>query len=119
VSLITPPFPFRLSLWPLRHVIAQCEAFFSAQLPSFPFLHQRSFEPDNIELDTKLKPFIPDYIPAVGDIDPFIKVPRPDGKPTGLGLEVLDEPAADQSGVCVGVCFTFIGFFRKSVALSL
>lgn len=55
------------------------------------------FEPDNIELDTKLKPFIPDYIPAVGDIDPFIKVPRPDGKPTGLGLEVLDEPAADQS----------------------
>ena len=27
-----------------------------------------------IILDYKLKPFIPDYIPAVGDIDAFLKV---------------------------------------------
>lgn len=48
----------------------------------------------NVELETKLKPFIPDYIPAVGDIDAFVKVPRPDEKKDGLGLKVLDEPAA-------------------------
>ena len=30
--------------------------------------------PQKIELDYKLKPFIPDFIPAVGDIDAFIKV---------------------------------------------
>eukprot|EP00050_Salpingoeca_kvevrii_P012876 m.25381 g.25381 ORF g.25381 m.25381 type:complete len:353 (-) comp4425_c0_seq1:92-1150(-) len=49
------------------------------------------------ELDTTLKPFIPDYIPAVGDIDAFIKIPRPDRKETGLGLELVDEPCAAQS----------------------
>jgi intraflagellar transport protein 46 len=47
--------------------------------------------------NTKVKPFIPDYIPAIGDIDEFIKVPRPDGKPDDLGLKVLDEPSAKQS----------------------
>ncbi|KAK3268283.1 hypothetical protein CYMTET_23204 [Cymbomonas tetramitiformis] len=55
------------------------------------------YKPHNHQLDTKLKPFIPDYIPAVGDIDEFIKVARPDGKPDDLGLKVLDEPAAKQS----------------------
>ena len=30
-----------------------------------------------IILDYKLKPFIPDYIPAVGDIDAFLKVEAP------------------------------------------
>jgi len=48
-------------------------------------------------LDTKLKPFIPEYIPAVGDLDPFLKIPRPDGQPDYLGLKVLDEPATKQS----------------------
>ena len=28
-------------------------------------------------MDCKLKPFIPEYIPAVGDTDPFIKVDCP------------------------------------------
>ena len=53
----------------------------------------------DIELETKMKPFIPDYIPAVGEIDAFLKVPRPDGegKKAPLGLVVLDEPAAAQS----------------------
>ena len=32
------------------------------------------YVPQKIELDYKLKPFIPDFIPAVGDIDAFIKV---------------------------------------------
>ncbi|XP_068686011.1 intraflagellar transport protein 46 homolog [Montipora foliosa] len=50
-----------------------------------------------IELEHKLKPFNPDFIPAVGDIDAFLKVTRPDGKPETLGLVVLDEPMAKQS----------------------
>lgn len=29
-----------------------------------------------IEINSKLKPFIPDYIPAVGDVDAFIKVKK-------------------------------------------
>lgn len=32
------------------------------------------YTPQTIELDHKLKPFIPDFIPAVGDIDAFLKV---------------------------------------------
>lgn len=55
------------------------------------------YKPQTVELDTRIKPFIPDYIPAVGGIDEFIKVPRPDAKPDFLGLKVLDEPAAKQS----------------------
>lgn len=53
-----------------------------------------AYAPQNIDLDFKLKPFIPDFIPTVGDIDAFIKVTRPDGKDDGLGLLVLDEPSA-------------------------
>jgi uncharacterized membrane protein YkvA (DUF1232 family) len=32
------------------------------------------YTPQSIELEYKLKPFIPDFIPAVGDIDAFLKV---------------------------------------------
>jgi hypothetical protein len=38
------------------------------------FQHIRRYTPQTTELDTKLKPFIPEYIPAVGDIDAFLKV---------------------------------------------
>ncbi len=38
-----------------------------------------------------------DFIPAVGDIDAFIKVPRPDGTDEELGKKILDEPSAQQS----------------------
>lgn len=55
------------------------------------------YTPQNIDLDTKLRPFIPEFIPAVGDIDAFIKVPRPDGVADKLGLVALDEPCAKQS----------------------
>lgn len=61
------------------------------------FAHIGHHTPQNIELETKLKPFIPDYIPAVGDIDAFVKIPRPDGKQDKLGLVVLDELAAQQT----------------------
>ncbi|KAJ7392871.1 Intraflagellar transport protein 46 [Desmophyllum pertusum] len=50
--------------------------------------------PQSIDLEHKMKPFNPDFIPAVGDIDAFLKVTRPDGKPETLGLVVLDEPMA-------------------------
>ncbi|KAM9414390.1 intraflagellar transport protein 46 homolog isoform 2-T2 [Pholidichthys leucotaenia] len=61
------------------------------------FQYITRYSPQTIELDHCLKPFIPDYIPAVGDIDAFLKVPRPDGKPDSLGLLVLDEPSVKQS----------------------
>jgi len=38
----------------------------------FSYIDQ--YKPLDTKLDTELKPFIPDYIPAVGDIDAFIKV---------------------------------------------
>ena len=55
------------------------------------------YKPHDIELETRLKCFIPDYIPSVGDIDAFIKIPRPDGKEDDLGLKVLDEPNPEQT----------------------
>ncbi|KFM58578.1 Intraflagellar transport protein 46-like protein, partial [Stegodyphus mimosarum] len=61
------------------------------------FQYITRYTPQNIDLDTKLRPFIPEFIPAVGDIDAFIKVPRPDGIADKLGLIVLDEPCAKQS----------------------
>ncbi|KAK7792530.1 hypothetical protein R5R35_008637 [Gryllus longicercus] len=61
------------------------------------FQHITRYTPQNIELEYKLKPFIPDFIPAVGDIDAFLKISRPDGKDDNIGLFVLDEPCANQS----------------------
>lgn len=61
------------------------------------FAHITKYVPQTIELETKLAPFLPDLIPAVGDIDGFLKVPRPDGVNDGLGLLVLDEPCSTQS----------------------
>lgn len=55
------------------------------------------YAPIDVEPPTPLKPFVPDYVPAVGDVDEFIKVPRPDGLDDGLGVRVLDEPGPEQS----------------------
>ncbi len=46
------------------------------------FQYILQYKPEVLQLDTPLKPFIPDYVPAIGDIDEFIKVslliqPRP------------------------------------------
>eukprot|EP00736_Rhodelphis_marinus_P014362 Rmarinus@m.4212 len=51
-----------------------------------------AFKPHELELPTMVRPFIPDYIPAVGDTDAFIKIPRPDNPSRVLGLTELDEP---------------------------
>ncbi|CAI8027663.1 Intraflagellar transport protein 46 homolog [Geodia barretti] len=61
------------------------------------FQHVTHYTPQSIELETQLRPFIPDYIPAIGDIDAFLKVSRPDGKTESAGLVVADEPRAKQS----------------------
>nr|XP_012152012.1 PREDICTED: intraflagellar transport protein 46 homolog isoform X2 [Megachile rotundata] len=59
------------------------------------------YTPQKIELNYKLIPFIPDFIPAVGDIDAFLKIPRPDGVEDKIGLNVLDEPCTNQSDPAV------------------
>ena len=61
------------------------------------FRYITKYTPQSLDLEYRLKPFIPDFIPAVGDIDAFLKVPRPDGLSDNLGLTVLDEPIANQS----------------------
>ncbi|KAH7641390.1 intraflagellar transport protein 46-like protein [Dermatophagoides farinae] len=55
------------------------------------------YSPQMIEIGPRLKPFIPDYIPTVGHVDAFIKIPYPDGRTNDLGLTVLDEPNIEQS----------------------
>lgn len=57
----------------------------------------KGFVPVELSLETIYVPFIPDYTPAIGDVDPFIKIPRPDGKAEALGLIVLDDPCINQS----------------------
>lgn len=59
-----------------------------------------------MHIDYVLQPFIPEFIPAVGDIDAFLKVVAPPlhNERRGisdfiakLGVETLDEPAGQQS----------------------
>lgn len=57
------------------------------------FEYINRYKPQKIELETKIKPFIPDYIPAVGEVDAFLKMPKPDGTKEDLGITMLDEPA--------------------------
>jgi intraflagellar transport protein 46 len=42
-----------------------------------------------MDLPTKLKPFIPDYIPAVGEVDAFLKMNRGDNHKETMGLVSL------------------------------
>uniref|UniRef100_A0A2H1WSQ0 Intraflagellar transport protein 46 homolog n=1 Tax=Spodoptera frugiperda TaxID=7108 RepID=A0A2H1WSQ0_SPOFR len=74
------------------------------------FQYIMKYTPQKIDIELKLQPFVPEYVPAVGDIDAFIKVTTPAcnvrAAPLAdhvlehidnLGLTVLDEPAAEQS----------------------
>jgi len=75
------------------------------------------YKPHNIDLDTKLKPFIPDFLPAVGEVDAFIKVPRPDKAAENLGLTVLDEPCLNLSDpVMLDYVFGAAKIRKKKVA---
>lgn len=51
------------------------------------------FIPLDIDIKTELKPFVPDFIPAVGEVDAFLKIPRPDNREEHLGLYRIDEPS--------------------------
>ena len=44
-----------------------------------------------------MKPFVPELKPAVGEVDAFLKMPRPDDASEDLGLVVLDEPYMNES----------------------
>ena len=44
-----------------------------------------------------VKPFVPEIIPAVGEVDAFLKMPRPDDASEDLSPVVLDEPCINQS----------------------
>ncbi|XP_032795487.2 intraflagellar transport protein 46 homolog isoform X1 [Daphnia magna] len=55
------------------------------------------YRPQILEMETKLKPFLPDFIPAVGDPDAFLKIDRPDENTEFLGLTLIDEPSLNQS----------------------
>ena len=61
------------------------------------FQYITRFKPHHVELETKLKPFIPEYIPSVGEVDAFLKPPKPDASTEELGLTSLDEPKLNQS----------------------
>ncbi|KAI9222835.1 hypothetical protein BC828DRAFT_377439 [Blastocladiella britannica] len=92
------------------------------------FAYITQFKPEQIDLEPALKPFLPDYIPAIGDLEAMIKIPPPgppsiastttiprpgpDGTPAiapatdlsfyhDLGITLLDEPAAKQSDPAV------------------
>ncbi|OHT10327.1 Intraflagellar transport protein 46 like protein [Tritrichomonas foetus] len=56
-----------------------------------------NFQPEPVDISVHWKPFIPELIPAIGSIDAFIKVPRPDSEFDDLGLVILDEPSISQS----------------------
>ncbi|XP_052897828.1 intraflagellar transport protein 46 homolog [Anopheles moucheti] len=72
------------------------------------FQYISRYTPQRIAIEFKLKIFIPEFIPAVGDIDAFLKVCPPEpvsekkskklnGHIQNLGLMILDEPCGDQS----------------------
>lgn len=61
------------------------------------FKYIERFKPNFMELEATLKVFIPEYIPAVGEVDAYLKMPRPDGEQEQLGLYQMDEPALNQS----------------------
>ena len=45
----------------------------------------------DFEIETPLKVFYPKYFLAPGDVDSFIHIPRPDGRPDYIGTAILDE----------------------------
>lgn len=51
------------------------------------------FTPQRIDLETTFRPFVPDFVPAIGEVDAMLKMPKASGEPEELGISVLDEPA--------------------------
>lgn len=93
-SLMGSPATYNLAT--IRSSGMQDDAGASTELASV-FALITNFEPNMVELTVHWKPFIPPLTPAIGAIDAFIKVPRPDGELDDLGLVILDEPSIAQS----------------------
>lgn len=53
------------------------------------FKYITRYQPEVKDLESQLRPFVPDYFPAVGEVDAYIKMPRPDNKEETLGLNIL------------------------------
>ncbi|XP_065347964.1 intraflagellar transport protein 46 homolog [Cloeon dipterum] len=65
------------------------------------FNHITRYTPQVTEIAFRLRPFVPDFIPAIGDIDAFLKIPRYDKVEDKAGLVFLDEPGGKQSDPAV------------------
>mmetsp|Transcript_134990 Transcript_134990/g.288816 ORF Transcript_134990/g.288816 Transcript_134990/m.288816 type:complete len:388 (-) Transcript_134990:158-1321(-) len=61
------------------------------------FQYITRYKPHTIELDSHLKPFIPELIPSIGEVDAFLKMPLPSGEISELGTTRLDEPTMNPS----------------------
>ena len=61
------------------------------------FVNIQKYVPKDIELETRWKIFVPEYIPSCGDLHAFLKVECDDVNDKDLGLRVLDEPSTHQS----------------------
>jgi intraflagellar transport protein 46 len=55
------------------------------------------YKPQKCDLDTKLRPQVPDFIPSIGEVDAYLKMPKPDNSKEELGITQLDEPCLDCS----------------------
>lgn len=60
------------------------------------FAYITHFTPSSVELDPVLKPFIPDFIPAISEVDAGLRLPRPDGQFCGLGIVRVAEPPQNE-----------------------
>ncbi|KRX01872.1 hypothetical protein PPERSA_00494 [Pseudocohnilembus persalinus] len=61
------------------------------------FKYITRYKPVTVDIDAKLKPFIPDYFPAIGEVDAFLKMDKYDGTEENLGISILDEPNLNMS----------------------
>jgi len=52
------------------------------------FQYINRYQPQEVDIGTILKPFIPYFLPAIGTVDEFLKVPRLGGLLDILGLKV-------------------------------
>ncbi|KAE8885212.1 hypothetical protein PF005_g17151 [Phytophthora fragariae] len=52
-----------------------------------------AYTPEDVDIETRLEPFLPEFTPSVGMPFDGILIPRPDGKEDKLGVEILREPS--------------------------
>lgn len=53
-----------------------------------------AFQPETTEIPTRLQPFVPEYVPAIGLPFDGIQIPRPDGRIDDAGVRFVREPGA-------------------------